>query len=76
MNNSIQHAGEYAPDLKSKIICASCDVELSPKTVTLSYMNGSFPVELLSCPKCGFTYIPEELAVGKMLRVEKALEDK
>jgi len=25
---------------------------------------------------CGFVYVPEELAVGKVLAVEKALEDK
>ena len=67
---------QYEPDLSEKIQCVSCDLTLAVKTVTLSYMDGSFPVELLSCPKCGFTYIPEDLAVGKMLRVEKVLEDK
>ena len=34
------------------------------------------PVELPLCPVCGFVYVPEELAVGKVLAVEKALEDK
>ena len=71
-----KYSNEYTPDLEEKIICVSCDLELKAKTVTLSYMDGSFPVELLSCPKCGFVYIPEDLAIGKMLRVEKALEDK
>ena len=28
------------------------------------------------CPVCGFVYVPEELALGKVLSVEKALEDK
>ena len=28
------------------------------------------------CPKCGFVYVPEELALGKVLAVERALEDK
>jgi len=26
--------------------------------------------------KCGFVYVPEELALGKVLAVERALEDK
>ena len=33
-------------------------------------------LELPLCPVCGFVYVPEELAVGKVLAVEKALEDK
>ena len=37
---------------------------------------GGFPVELPVCPQCGFVYVPEELALGKVLSVEKALEDK
>ena len=37
--------------------------------------NG-FPVEMPVCPKCGFVYVPEELALGKVLAVERALEDK
>jgi hypothetical protein len=44
--------------------------------VTITYLESSFPVELLRCPQCGLVYIPEDLAVGKMLQVEKTLEDK
>jgi hypothetical protein len=39
-------------------------------------MSSTFPVELPACPTCGFIYIPEELAIGRMLHVEKSLEDK
>lgn len=67
---------DYSPNDGEKIFCVSCSLVLEVKKVTLSYMDGSFPVDLLCCPKCGFVYIPEDLAVGKMLRVEKALEDK
>ena len=28
------------------------------------------------CPKCGIVFVPEELALGKMLHVEKSLENK
>ena len=40
------------------------------------YLDNGFPVELPVCPVCGFVYVPEELALGKVLSVEKALEDK
>ena len=60
----------------STIRCAHCDQELRPGTVTFEYMESNFPVELLVCPGCGATFVPEDLAMGKMLQVEKALEDK
>ena len=44
--------------------------------VTVSYLGSEFPVELLRCPSCGTVFVPEELATGKMLQVEQALEDK
>ena len=60
----------------SNIECAKCNIPLENSKVTISYMGNSFPVELLKCPKCNLVYIPEDLAIGKMLQVEKALEDK
>jgi hypothetical protein len=45
-------------------------------TVTLTYLEASFPAELYKCAKCGLVYIPEDLALGKMAQVEKTLEDK
>ena len=42
----------------------------------LMYLENGFPVEMPVCPKCGFVYVPEELALGKVLAVERALEDK
>jgi hypothetical protein len=63
-------------DLKEELICAKCGVPLTSLPVTLSYMTSSFPVELPGCPRCGMIFIPEELAVGRMLHVEKSLEDK
>ena len=44
--------------------------------VLISYLGSGFPVDLLKCPSCGQVFIPEELALGKMAEVEKALEDK
>lgn len=56
--------------------CADCGELLVPGKVEISYLGNSFPVDLLKCPKCGLVFIPEELALGKMAKVEKMLEDK
>jgi len=58
------------------LVCCKCGVPLISGKVTVRYLDSAFPVELPKCPKCGLTYVPEPLAVGKMLEVEKALEDK
>lgn len=56
--------------------CARCCSPLHRMPVEITYMGSSFPVELPRCPACGFTFIPPELALGKMLEVEQILEDK
>lgn len=58
------------------LICSRCGIALSKGKVTVAYLGSSFPVELPQCPKCKQVYVPEELAMGKMLQVEKGLEDK
>ena len=58
------------------LICTRCNLPLTVAPVNLSYMGSGFPVELPCCSRCGMLYIPEELALGKMLHVEKSLEDK
>ncbi|MGE5628299.1 MAG: DVU_1557 family redox protein [Solirubrobacterales bacterium] len=66
---------EFA-DKNNKWKCAKCGEELTLGKVNLTYLNGNFEVELLKCEKCGMVLITEELATGKMLEVEKSLEDK
>jgi hypothetical protein len=56
--------------------CARCDVALVISKVSISYLGSAYPVELPKCPNCGLIYIPEDLALGRMAEVEKALEDK
>ena len=56
--------------------CASCGIALQPGKVTVSYLDNAYPVELFRCPRCGLTWVPEEIALGKMAEVEKILEDK
>ncbi len=72
MDNKIYYAQEHYDGL----FCDRCQRAMEKKKVTFSYMDNAFPVELPACPVCGFVYVPEELAVDKVLRVEKSLEDK
>lgn len=62
--------------VQGQLICAKCQVPLTLGKVNASYLGNAFPVDLMRCPGCGFTYVPESLALGKMLQVEQALEDK
>ncbi|MGE4560301.1 MAG: DVU_1557 family redox protein [Desulfobulbus sp.] len=56
--------------------CARCNQPLQPTKVQVTYLKSAFQVELMACPGCGFTLVPESLAIGKMLEVEQLLEDK
>lgn len=69
-------ASTPAPQNTADLICAACNLPLEMGKVEASYLGQRFPVELPRCPACGFVYVPEELALGKMLKVEQALEDK
>lgn len=57
-------------------ICDKCKEKLVPGKVKVTYLGGHFEVELMKCPKCNNVFIGEDLALGKMLEVEKGLEDK
>lgn len=56
--------------------CGKCDVALSKGKVSVAYLGSMFPVDLLRCPQCGQSFIPEQLALVTMAEVEKLLEDK
>lgn len=58
------------------IVCEKCQVPLEIGKVMISYLGTSYAVNLPKCPQCGLVFIPEELALGRILQVEKALEDK
>lgn len=66
----------YTVDPLGKLMCVKCKVPLEKGKAKFLYLDNGFPVELPVCPVCGFVYVPEELALGKVLAVEKALEDK
>lgn len=56
--------------------CALDGRPLEPRSVTLSYLVAGFPVRLPACLEHGVVLITEELATGRMLEAELALEDK
>lgn len=60
----------------SEWICSKCGSPLIEGPVKAVYLGGNFEIELLVCPKCKNVLISDELAQGKMLEVEKSLEDK
>lgn len=57
-------------------LCGKCNVPLVARPVNVEYLENAFPATLLVCPQCGNVFVPEELALGKMVEVEKSLEDK
>jgi hypothetical protein len=57
-------------------LCGKCQKKLVLEKVKVRYIDGNFEVDLMKCPECNKVYISEELALGKMLEVEKGLEDK
>ncbi|WP_263771990.1 DVU_1557 family redox protein [Propionivibrio soli] len=62
--------------VETELLCAACRQPLVLGKVKASYLGSSFEVDLPRCPGCGFVYVSEALAQGKMLQVEQALEDK
>ena len=66
----------YTIDPLGKLSCVKCGVPLVKGKAKFLYLDNGFPVELPVCPRCGFVYVPEELALGKVASVERALEDK
>jgi hypothetical protein len=59
-----------------ELLCAACQTPLVLAKVNVAYLGNAFPVDLPRCPSCGQVYVSEELALGKMVEVEKQLEDK
>lgn len=65
-----------APATGARWTCARCKVPLAPGPVSVTYLGSVFPLEIPKCPQCGFIFVSESLATGKMLQAEQALEDK
>jgi hypothetical protein len=61
---------------KGHWVCGKCGSPLEVASVNVSYLGSGYPVDLLVCKKCKRPLVPAELALGKMLEVEKLMEDK
>ena len=61
---------------QGELVCGQCHIPLENGEILLHYMGNDFPVLMPKCPRCGQGFIPQELAIGKILQVEQALEDK
>lgn len=61
---------------KCEWFCSKCGNPLKEGPVKAIYLGGNFEIELLECPICKNVLVTDELAEGKMLEVEKSLEDK
>jgi len=73
MSEKYYYIYEFSP---GSLICEKCCIPMEPGEIVLQYMGNDFPLLMPKCPMCGQPFIPEELATGKILEVEKALEDK
>ncbi len=68
--------GSLRPDAQVDWVCSHCGEPLTLGKIEIAYLGSAFPVKLWHCPDCGLVFIPEDLALGRMLEVEKTLEDK
>lgn len=60
----------------SEWVCGKCGEPLHVRQVNVSYLGAGYPVDLLVCNRCNRALVPVDMALGKMLEVEKLLEDK
>ena len=60
----------------SDLYCLLHNVPLIEKEAEFSYLDRFFKHKVLRCPVCGFVYVSEELARGRMKEVEQSLENK
>lgn len=68
--------GQEPETKKSGWVCAKCGSPLEIRPVNVSYLGSGYPVDLLVCKNCGRPLVPADMALGKMLEVEKLMEDK
>jgi len=63
-------------EAKQILICDRCQVELVEAEAEFLYLGNKMRHKIPRCPKCGMVYLPESLVVGRMRKLEEALEEK
>lgn len=58
------------------IICHKCKVPLEMAKCKFRYLSLDIASEVPRCPKCGMTYLSEDLVKDRIHQVEANLEDK
>jgi hypothetical protein len=69
-------SGNPSPEKTAGWVCGKCGAPLEVSAVNVSYLGSGYPVDLLVCKNCKRPLVPAEMALGKMLEVEKLMEDK
>lgn len=69
-------SGQPSETKKTRWVCGKCGSPLETAPVNVEYLGSGYPVDLLVCRKCKRALVPADMALGKMLEVEKLMEDK
>ena len=56
--------------------CFKCKVKVETATIDMLYMDIQARQDGVRCPKCGAKYILEDVALEKVARAEKMIEQK
>ena len=61
---------------KQILTCDRCNVALEEAEAQFVYLGNKIRHKVPRCPKCGLVYLPEDLVLGRMRKLEEALEEK
>ena len=61
---------------KQTRLCAKCNVPMEEFEAQFEYLGNKMRHKVPRCPSCGLIHLPEELVLGKMKKLEEALEEK
>jgi len=59
-----------------KWYCFKCKEEIKTTSLDMEYLGISGSIEGLRCPKCGTSYLTEEVVREKVLRTQEMIESK
>ena len=56
--------------------CFECEEKMVEGDVLTTYLDTTYAIEGIKCPKCGAAYLMEETVLDKVARAEAMLETK
>jgi hypothetical protein len=60
----------------TKWFCDKCNKEMEEALLSVYYLGVYGTIEGIRCPKCRTCYVPEDIAIGKLARAERSIEEK